>query len=249
MTLLHETRHHQPPRVADASPRRLARTAGILYLVVGITGGFAEGFFDPSMYVAGDAATSAGNLAAHAGLARVAVVAHLTDAVFFVLTALTLYQLLKHVSKHAARLMVVPVVIAAGIIAVSAVLTFVAMQVATDGAYGTAFGATGSHALVLLLLDLQHYAVLAAQVFFGVWLAPLGYLAYRSGRFPKALGVVLVAATVSYLADVVAAFLLPDLAPHVHGALTVTPAIAEIWMVVYLLVVGVRTTRAVDIPQ
>jgi hypothetical protein len=30
-------------------------SAGVLYLVVGVTGGFSEGYVDPSMYVAGDA--------------------------------------------------------------------------------------------------------------------------------------------------------------------------------------------------
>jgi hypothetical protein len=142
--------------------------------------------------------------------------------------------------------MVVPVVLAAGLIALSTVFTFVAMRVATDGSYGAAFGAAGSNALVLLLLEIQHYAILAAQVFFGLWLAPLGYLTHRSGLFPKALGVILVAATVSYLVDVVAAFLLPDLATQFHGLLSITPAIAEIWMVLYLLAVGVRPpgTRA-----
>jgi hypothetical protein len=31
------------------SPRRLARIAGILYLLVGIFGGFAEGYVEPRM--------------------------------------------------------------------------------------------------------------------------------------------------------------------------------------------------------
>ena len=35
------------------SPKRLARIAGVLYLLVGITGGFAEGFVYPKMHVAG----------------------------------------------------------------------------------------------------------------------------------------------------------------------------------------------------
>ena len=134
----------------------------------------------------------------NAGLVPLAVVAHLTDAVFFVLPTTTLYLLLKHVHKHAARLMVIAVTIAAGIISVCAVFTFLALQVATDPSYVATFGAAGSQALVLLLLEIQHYGILAAQVFFGLWLAPLGYLAYRSGLFPKALGVILVVATVSY---------------------------------------------------
>ena len=236
----------RPSGAAPASPRRLAAIAGVFYLVVGITGGFSEGFVDPSLYVAGDAAATTANVVANESLMRFGVIAHLTDAVFFLLTAATLYLLLKHVGKHAARLMVLAVILAAGIISISAVFTFVAMQVATDSSYAAAFGPLGSSTLVLLLLDIQHFTVLAAQVFFGLWLAPLGYLAYRSGLFPRALGVVLVLATVSYLIDVVVAFLLPGLAAQIHGYLGIVPAIAEIWMVLYLLIVGVRSPRSAD---
>ena len=225
------------------SPKRLARIAGVFYLLVAIFGGFAEGYVDPKMYVAGDAAATTGNVVANSGLVRIGVVAHLVDAVFFLLTAIALYLLLKHVHKNAARVMVAFVAITAGMISLNAVFQFEGLQVATNGSYPTAFGAAGSQALVLLLLDIQHYGTLAAQVFFGLWLAPLGYLAYRSGLFPKALGIILVVATVSYLVDVVAAFLLPDLAKQIHPFLTIAPAISEIWMVFYLLVVGVRSPR------
>ena len=50
------------------SPKRLARIAGILYLLVGITGGFAEGFVEPKMYAAGDAAGTAAASSRAAGL-------------------------------------------------------------------------------------------------------------------------------------------------------------------------------------
>jgi len=222
------------------APKRRARIAGVFYLIVGIFGGFAEGFVDPKMYVAGNAAATAGNLVANAGLVRMGVVAHLVDGVFFVLTAVALYLLLNHVHKNVARVMVLFVALAVGIICLNAVFQFEGVQVATDSSYAAAFGAAGSNALVLLLLDIQHYGTLAAQVFFGLWLAPLGYLAYKSGLFPKTLGVVLVAATVSYLLDVLAAFLVPDFATQIHPFLIIVPAIAEVWMVLYLLVKGVR---------
>jgi hypothetical protein len=56
------------PEVDTKSPRRLARFAGVLYLLVGIFGGFAEGFVDPKMYVAGNAAATAGNVVANPNL-------------------------------------------------------------------------------------------------------------------------------------------------------------------------------------
>lgn len=52
------------------SPKRLARIAGLLYLVVGILGGFAFAAVYSTMYVAGDAGTTASNLVANSGLVR-----------------------------------------------------------------------------------------------------------------------------------------------------------------------------------
>jgi hypothetical protein len=141
---------------------------------------------------------------------------------------------------------VIAVVLAVAIISVSAVFAFAASRVATDVTYVAAFGAAGVNALVLLLLEIEHYGILAAQVFFGLWLAPLGYLAYRSGLFPKGLGVVLVAATASYLVDVLAAFLVPEVAKQVHPFLIIAPLVAEVWMLAYLLVKGVRSPRIAD---
>jgi len=228
------------------SPKRIARIAGVFYLFVAIFGGFAEGFVDPKLYVAGDAAATAGNVVANAGLARIGVVAHLVNGVFLVLVAMALYLLLNHVQKNAARWMVVLVALAAGITSLNAVFQFQAMQVATDSSYAAAFGIAGSNALVLLLLDIQHYGTLAAQVSFGLWLAPLGYLAYRSGLFPKALGVALVVATISYLVHLLVAFLVPDIAKQSYPFLVIAPLIAEVWMLGYLLVKGVRSPRISD---
>jgi hypothetical protein len=229
-----------------ASLKRLARIAGVFYLFVAIFGGFSQGVAPALLYVPGDAAATAGNVIANPALVPVTVVAHLINAVFFTLTAVAFYLLLSHVHKHVARLMVIAVVLAVAIMSVSAVFAFAASRVATDVTYVAAFGAAGVNALVLLLLEIEHYGILAAQVFFGLWLAPLGYLAYRSGLFPKGLGVVLVAATASYLVDVLAAFLVPEVAKQVHPFLIIAPLIAEVWMLGYLLVKGVRSPRIAD---
>jgi hypothetical protein len=133
-----------------------------------------------------------------------AVVAELLDYIFFVFLVMTLYILLQHVHKSVARAMLVFVALAAAIVSLNTVFLFEGLQVATDSSYEAAFGSAGSNALVLLLLDLQHYGLLIGQVFFGLWLVPLGYLAYRSGMFPKALGVVLIVAGVCYLVDLFA---------------------------------------------
>ncbi|HEY3195882.1 MAG TPA: DUF4386 domain-containing protein [Candidatus Dormibacteraeota bacterium] len=229
------------------SPKRLARIAGLLYVLVGIFGGFAEGYVEPKMYVAGNAAATAGNVVANSGLVRLGVVADLLDGTVFVFLALTLYILLKHVHKSVALAMLVLVALATAITCLVAVFEFEGLRVATDASYAAALGTGGSNAIVMLLLDAQHYGLLIAQIFFGLWLVPLGYLAYKSsGLFPKWLGVMLIVGGVCYLVDLLAAFLVPDFGQKIHTFIVIPSAIAEISMVLYLLVVGVKTTKPKD---
>src|SRR5205807_9148197 len=213
------------------SPKRLARIAVVLYLLVGIFGGFAEGFVEPRMYVAGDAAATAGNVVANSGLVRLGVFADLFNATVWVFLGLALYLLLKHVNKSVARAMVVLVAIGASITCLNAVFEFEGLRAATGAVNLAAFGTAGSHALVLLLLDTQHYGIFIAQIFFGLWLVPLGYLAYKSGLFPKALGVLLIVGVACYLLDLLAQFLIPDFGQTIHAFVVIPSAIAEISMV------------------
>ncbi len=226
---------------AMTPPKRLARIAGLLYLIVGIFGGFAVGYVRPKIYAPGDAATAAANVVANTGLIRIGVVADLLQATVLVFLGMTLYLLLKHVHQNAASAMVVLVAIATTLMCLDKVFQFAALRVATDASYAASFGAAGSNALVLLLLDIHHYGYLIAQIFFGLWLVPLGYLAYTSGMFPKALGVVLIVAGVSYLVDLLAAFLVPAVGASIHVPVgVIPPTIAEVWLLGYLLVRGVK---------
>jgi negative regulator of replication initiation len=136
------------------APQRLARIAGLLYLIVGIGGAFAE-VVRVTVYEAGDAATTAKNVATHASLVRASVVADLVTTVTGLLTAMALYLLLKHVHANAARAIVAFLAVAAAMMALNLTHQFQALHV-SDAAYTSAFGAQGSDALVLLMLDLHH---------------------------------------------------------------------------------------------
>lgn len=226
------------------SPKRLARIAGVLYLLVFISGVFAQGFVLPKMYVVGDAATTAGNVVANSGLARIGVVADLFQATVLVFLGMTLYILLKHVHQSAARAMLVIVAIGSAIICLNDVFTFESVRVATESSYVAALGTAGSSALVLLLLDIQHYGFYIAQIFFGLWLVPLGYLAYKSGMFPKALGVLLIVGGACLLVEMLATFLVPDFGEaKINVFVTIPSAVAEILMIGYLLVIGVKAPK------
>lgn len=100
----------------------------------------------------------------------------------------------------------------------------------------------------MLMLDLQHYGYAIAGIFFGLWLVPLGYLAFRSGMFPKVLGIVLVVGGIGYLFDTLAAFVTPELTPIIHPVAALLGIVAEVSLLAYLLVKGVRSPRPEDLP-
>ena len=135
--------------------------------------------------------------------------------------------------------MVVFVAVGAGMILANLLLHQAALLVATD----TTYEALRSDELVLLLLDLHQVGYTLAGVFFGLWLLPLGYLAYRSGLFPRSLSILLAVAGGSWIVDTLAVFLFPDLPAMVHTILT-APTFAEFWLIAYLLIRGVRTPAA-----
>ncbi len=228
-------------RIDPATPGELASSLKRL-----ASGGFAIAYVTARVYVPGDAATTAGNVVANAGLLRIGVVADLLQATVFVFLAMTLFLVLKHVNRNAATAMVILVAIATTMMCLNKVFQFAALLVAGDASYVAAFGAAGSNALVLLLLDIHNYGFLIAQIFFGLWLIPLGYLAYKSGMFPRALGCVLIVGGSCYLLDVLTQFLVPNFGETVHRFLAIPPSIAEIWMVLYLLVRGVKASIPED---
>ncbi len=194
------------------------------------------------MYVAGDAAATAQRVIANAGLVRAGVIADLIQSTAWIFVAMVLYLLLKHVNESWARAMVTFVAVGATIVFLSEVFPVAALLVATGEPYVTAFGAAGSHALVLLLLDIHHYGIVNASIFYGLWLIPLGLLARKSGMFPKALGVVLVVGGVCYPAGVLAVYLSPAFGEAAKTFLTNVPTVAEVWMLAYLLAIGVRSS-------
>lgn len=224
---------------SPAASVRLARTAGLLYLVVAIFGGFAQAV-RVKVYEPGNAAATAANIVANATWVRLSFVADLVQALVWLVLALTLYRLLAHAGRSIARAMVVFVAVSAAITLLNLVHQLGALLVATNHSYVTALGADGSHALVLLLMDLQHYGYLISQLTW-LWLFALGLLGYRSGMFPRWLSFLLMLGTVCYVIDALTRFLVPSFADTSAAIFVLPEIVCEVALLAYLLIKGVRT--------
>jgi hypothetical protein len=218
---------------------RLARRAGLLYLVMAVFGGFAHAV-RLRVYVPGDAATTAANLVANASLVRLSFVADLVQALVWLCLALVLHRLFAHAGKYLARALVIFIVVSVGLASANMVHQLGALLVATTPAYATAFGPVGSHGVALLLMELQHYGYLIAQLSW-LWLFVLGLLGFRSGMFPRPLALVLMLSTVCYVVDALLQFLAPGFAQRVAPVFVVVVTLSEVSLLLYLLIKGVRT--------
>ena len=244
-TVNHPDPESSPPSTdvaAGSTQVRLARMAGLLYLVIAIFGAFAQ-VVRVRVYAPGDAASTAANLVANASLVRLSFVADLLQALVWLCLALVLHRLLAHAGKYLARAMVIFVVFSAGIASLNMVHQLGALIVATTPAYTAAFGTVGSQSMALLLMELHHYGYLIAQLSW-LWLFALVLLGYRSGLFPRPLALVLMLGTICYMADALLQFLAPG-AGHISAAVFVPLEIlSEISLLLYLLIKGVRTPRS-----
>ena len=219
-------------------PRTLARVAGCLYLIVAVCAMVAVSV--RSRMVVADAAATADNIRASATLFRFGFVSDLVQATCFLLTAMALYLLLRHVSRPVAAAMVTLVAVSVAIMCLNLLNQFVALSIATGEEYSSAFGPAGADALTALFADMQHNGFLIAQMFFGLWLLPLGYLVVRSGYVPKVLGVLLAAGGVGYLVDLFARFLAPGVAERISSFVLAPAVVGEVSFVAWLLVKSVR---------
>lgn len=222
--------------------RAWARTAGLGYLVIIVTGIFAEFFVRSSLVVPGDAAATAGNILASESLFRSGLAGEFLMLLSDVLVALALYAVFSGVNRTLALLAAFFRLVHAAIVGLNLLNTWVPLLLLSGSPYLAVFEAGQLHALALLFLEAHSYGYVIGLVFFGVHCMVLGYLVFVSGFMPRVLGVLLMGAAVGYLVDSGARTLLPTYADH-EGTFTLlvfVPAfVAELSFCLWLLVKGV----------
>jgi hypothetical protein len=120
---------------------------------------------------------------------------------------------------------------------------FTALRVLTGAEYAAAFNTGQLQALASVFLNAQADGYALGMAFFGLHLAVLGYLVYRSGFLPRILGILMVASALGYLADSFTGFLVPDYAATLAVVVVVTALIGELPLAVWLLIKGVNVER------
>jgi hypothetical protein len=213
-----------------------------------VFGMFALMYVRTTLIVPGDAAATANRISASDGLFRVGVVSELIMYGCFLLLPLPLYVLFKPVNKTVALLMVLFVFISVPIGMLNALNHLAAVSLLSDAGYWAAFTTEQVQAQMMYFLNLHELGYLIGQIFFGLWLIPLGYLAFKSGYFSRVLGVLLIIGGFAQLTDTFAGLLFPSYEGLLLTVIGVF-GLSEILFCIWLLLAGAKIQPPPTLPS
>jgi hypothetical protein len=175
-----------------SSSKNPGRFAGLLYLLTSIVGVFAMIYVPSKLIVHGNAAVTANNISTSETLFRLGIAGELIGQAGFIFVALALYDLLKGVNRRHASLMVTLIVVSIPIVFLNELNSIAALILVRGADFLSVFEKPQRDALAMLFLNLHNHGFAVAEIFWGLWLFPLGLLVYRSRFLPQFLGAWLV---------------------------------------------------------
>jgi len=213
------------------------RLAGVLYLIVVVTGIFCLAYV-PAQLAGADAGALLDNVVARQALFKQGVAAFVVEQVAYLLLALVLYRAFQDVSRGAATLMLAFVAMGVPLALAALSHRLQALALLTDA----------DSAQLLSLEQRQQLAHAALKAYRGGM--QLGWLVLRSRRLPRLLGVLLVLGGLGYVLDVLAELLVPGYADWwISAHLTLPASVGEIGTCLWLLLFGLRTRGRDAVPS
>ncbi|WP_246160848.1 DUF4386 domain-containing protein [Maribacter flavus] len=213
---------------------KIARTTGIWYLMMAITGILGFMVFHSQIFVSGNPEQTLSNLVALESTARIRLLLEFAIVLSQALTAVWFFKLFKDNYEWEAWTIGIWGMVNAVAIMISAISIASAIGIANSDISIT-------EDKVLLIQILQHMISNAwgiGGLFFGLWLFPMGYIVIKSKRLPIWLGRVLILGGIGYLISTVIRYAGIDFS--FNRFLMLPATIGEFWMIGYLLIFGIR---------
>ena len=168
---------------------KAARIAGLIYLSMIIVAPFCVLYIPSKLIVSGNAAATAHNILAHETLFRLSIFGDLIGQVIFICLGVAFHRLLRDVNKTWALLMLSLVLASAAACFLNVLNDIAALILFRGGEFLAVFDKPQRDALAMFFLRLYGHGQFIAEIFWGLWLFPLGLLVYRSRFIPRFIGV------------------------------------------------------------
>ncbi len=226
------------------SKKRNARFAGLSFLLMVVFGLFAEIFFRQKIFIETDIVATAGNILSNVFLYRTGIVSELLMALAYLMTALLLYKLLSSVNKNMAATMVVFAAAGSILLMVNVLNQFAPLYILEGNDVLGAFDLSQKQSLAMFFFQLSEHGYMIGQVFFALWVLPLGLLIYKSKFIPKIFGMLFFAEVTFTMLSTVAHFLFPN--EMMENLLLMPGTVAELTFMFWLLIRGTNEKKELN---
>lgn len=218
------------------------RVAGLLYLTVVLSGIFSLAY-TPSRIPTADPETAIGNILAAESLFRAGILAGLICYTAFLILPLALYRLLHGFGRHAAVVMVALAVVSVPIALNALAFKISVLSLVQDSGLPPDL----LKAQVGAALRSYRADMLVAQLFWGLWLLPLGYLILISAVVPRLFGILLILGCAGYVATVAGEVMIADFSSLASARWIRLPgSVGEIGTCLWLVLIGARVAQDGD---
>jgi hypothetical protein len=224
---------------------KLSKITGIGYVIIFLTGFFANFFVLEGLIVPENASATAANIAENDMLFRLGILSFFIMVLIDLLLAWTLYILLKPVNKELSLLAAWFRLVNATIFGVALFHLFDVLPLINEKVQESLFETENLYNRIILSLDAFNHTWLIGLVFFGFHLLMLGYLIIKSDYIPGILGILLIIASLGYLTDSFAYLLIPNYIEYksIFMLVVAVPGvIGELSFTLWLLIRGVKDT-------
>jgi hypothetical protein len=225
------------------SPRTYARIVGVLYLVIFFLGPFAFFMGRVAVVVPGDPVATINNLMASESMFRFGMVAETLIVLIEIVVSAILYMLLRPVNMPLAFASALARFGQSMLQAVNLFTAVPALLLLGGAGYLAAFEPDQLNAIVLLFMNVNAFVIFIWGLLFGFHLLLLGYLVYKSGFWPKILGILLVIGSVGYLAQSYGHLLAPQYDGILSTVVIVLSIPGELAFTLWLLIKGINVER------
>ena len=231
-------------RIADISQRQAVTLLRILYPIWIVFGIFSLMYVPSILIVLGDAGATAKNILSNELLFNMGIAGSLITQLIFIFAALFLYKLFEPVNKNHSLLMVIFALVGVPIAMLNTLNKVAALILLKGTGHLTAFEPSQLQSLMMFFLNLNAQGIIIASIFWGLWLFPLGYLIYKSGYFPRIIGIFVIIGGFGYLLGSFAHFLLPNFDALLSVLEVMT--FGEVIFVGWLLIKGAKLPAKTD---
>ena len=220
------------------SLKKTARLTGLLYFILAMLGVFSLMYLPSQTVVPGDPVATCEKILRNELLYRIGIAVSIITNILYVFLGLMFYQLFKGVNERLSIVLVIFVLVQTPISFIFDTLDITSLLI-LKGTVVKSLSVQQAQEFSILLRKIISYGITLMELFWGLWLVPMGILIYRSGFIPRIIGVLVLIAAIAYPAVSITFILFPD---YVNSVETIAfPAFfGELSIILWLLIKGVK---------